>query len=137
MIFLHNEVLRNDKELQDKIITWGLEMLSEAKQEWSELRKDTLNSVIKVHQRTKASKGGIERDKKYKQFREEFAKLQKEYFTKANQNGQKLTANSFVDWFLTNKVKEMAIPYIKHNQKNKLRQLAQANNRKFKKAFAC
>lgn len=42
-------------------------------------------------------------------------------------------ANSFVDWFLVNKANEVHIPYVKQNQKNKLRQLAQQNNREFKK----
>ena len=49
----------------------------------------------------------------------------------------KLTANGFVEWFLKNKAQNIEIPYIKQNQKNKLRQLAQQNNREFKKAFAC
>ena len=44
-----------------------------------------------------------------------------------------LTANSFVEWFLKNKPQHIEIPYIKQNQKNKLKQLAQANNREFKK----
>ena len=66
-------------------------------------------------------------------FREKFARIQKEYFTEANQNGQKLTANSFVEWFMSNKTKEIKIPYVKQNQRNKLRQLSQSNNREFKK----
>jgi len=37
-----------------------------------------------------------------------------------------------VDWFLENKT-DIQIPYVEQNQKNKLRQLAQANNREFKK----
>lgn len=124
---------KQNKELQDKIITWAKEMLSEARNEWTELRKDTLNAVIKVHHHKKACKGAIERDKKYAKFRAQFAEIQKEYFIRTNQNGQNLTANSFVDWFEVNKPKDLIIPYVKHNQNNKLRQLAQANNRKFKK----
>jgi hypothetical protein len=46
---------------------------------------------------------------------------------------KKFNENSFVEWFLENKVNEMQIPYVKQNQKNKLRQLAQQNNREFKK----
>ena len=68
-------------------------MLEEARADWSDMRATTLDSVIKIHQRTNARKGGIERDKKYIQFREEFAKIQKEYFIRAYQNNQKLTAN--------------------------------------------
>ena len=133
MLILHNEALAKDKNLQEKIIAWGLDMLEEARADWSDMRATTLDSVIKVHQRKNARKGGIERDKKYIQFREEFAKIQKEYFIRAYQNNQKLTANSFVEWFITNKAEQIKIPYVPQNQKNKLRQLAQANNRKFKK----
>ena len=45
---------------------------------------------------------------------------------------KKFNENSFVEWFLENKVNEVQIPYVKQNQKNKLRQLAQQNNREFK-----
>ena len=133
MLIMHNEALAKDKGLQEKIITWALDMLEEARADWNDMRATTLDSVIKIHQRTNARMGGIERDKKYVQFREEFAKIQKEYFIRAYQNNQKLTANSFVEWFITNKAKKIKIPYVPQNQKNKLRQLAQANNREFKK----
>lgn len=56
----------------------------------------------------------------------------KDKIQRALQSGSKLTANSFVDWFLENKT-NIQIPYVKQNQKNKLRQLAQQNNREFKK----
>ena len=130
---MHNNALAKDKSLQEKIIAWGLDMLEEAHADWSDMRATMLDSVIKVHQRKNARKGGIERDKKYIQFREEFAKIQKEYFIRAYQNNQKLTANSFVEWFITNKAEKIKIPYVPQNQKNKLRQLAQANAKEFKK----
>ena len=38
-----------------------------------------------------------------------------------------------VEWFLENKADKIQIPYVEQNQKNKLRQLAQQNNRAFKK----
>ena len=129
--------LRQNRALQNKIVSLIKETLQEARQEWNDIRNDTVNAVIRVHQHSKARKGAFARDKKYKQFREQFTAIQKEYFIKANENGQNLTANSFVDWFEVNKPKEIIIPYVKHNQKNKLRQLAQANNRQLKKAFAC
>lgn len=132
-LFRTEPLLNQNKELQDRITYLIKEILKEAHAEWCDIRATTLDSVIKVHQRTNASKGGIERDKKYAQFREKFARIQKEYFTKANQNGQKLTANSFVEWFMANKTKEIKIPYVKQNQRNKLRQLSQSNNREFKK----
>ena len=56
----------------------------------------------------------------------------KDKIQRALQSGSKLTANSFVDWFLENKT-DIQIPYVEQNQKNKLRQLAQQNNREFKK----
>jgi len=117
-LFRTTPEFRQNKELQDKIVTWAKEMLSEARKEWTELRKDTLDAVIKVHHYKKACKGAIERDKKYAEFRAQFAEIQKEYFIRANQNGQNLTANSFVDWFEVNKPQELIIPYVKHNQKN-------------------
>lgn len=46
-----------------------------------------------------------------------------------------MTANGFVTWFLENTPKNIEIPYSKNNLKSKLIQLAQANNREFKKAF--
>lgn len=50
--------------------------------------------------------------------------------------GKILTANAFVKSYLRKKVKEIDIPYKSSNAENKLYQLAQANNREFKKAFA-
>ncbi|MBQ4400080.1 MAG: hypothetical protein II830_02150 [Alphaproteobacteria bacterium] len=69
----------------------------------------------------------------YAPFREYFKQIQQERYEFALLNGSKLTANSFVDWFWENKANDIQIPYIEQNQKNKLRQLAQANNREFKK----
>lgn len=126
-------LLRSHKELQPAILSWATEMLTEARKDWADMRATTVDIVIKNHNQSKARKGGIGRDKKYKPFREEFAKIQKEQFMKLYQNGKKMTANSFVDWFLTNNPQKTAIPYLEHNKKNKLRQLAQANNREFKK----
>lgn len=126
-------LLRQHQELQPAILSWATEMLTEARKDWADMRATTVDIVIKNHNQSKARKGGIGRDKKYKPFREEFAKIQKEQFMKLYQNGKKMTANSFVDWFLTNNPQKTAIPYLEHNKKNKLRQLAQANNREFKK----
>ncbi|MBQ9270758.1 MAG: hypothetical protein IJ218_00630 [Alphaproteobacteria bacterium] len=75
----------------------------------------------------------VDHHQKYAPFREYLKKVQREHFDIALQNGYKLTANSFVEWFLANKANEMQIPYVEQNQKNKLRQLAQQNNREFKK----
>ena len=101
--------------------------------EWSERRNDTIESIIECHTRSEAKRKSDIKDQKYAPFREYFKKVRREQFDIALQNGYKLAANSFVEWFLTNKANEMQIPYVEQNQKNKLRQLAQANNREFKK----
>lgn len=41
--------------------------------------------------------------------------------------------NYFAMWYLTHKSEDMPIPYVKQNIANKLVQLAQNNNREFKK----
>ncbi|MBQ8677051.1 MAG: hypothetical protein IJ529_01115 [Alphaproteobacteria bacterium] len=46
-----------------------------------------------------------------------------------------MSANGFVTRFLAYHQKDIEIPYRPSNLKNKLIQLAQANNREFKKAF--
>ena len=129
---LHNNKLQQDKALQQQILNWAADMLTEAREEWGALQATTIDAVIKIHHKEKAHKGAVVRDKKYAKFRENFTKIQKEKYELAMQNGSKLTANSFVDWFLENKT-DIQIPYVEQNQKNKLRQLAQQNNREFKK----
>lgn len=129
---LHNTKLHQDKELQHLILSWAAEMLTEAREDWGKLHAITIDSVIKTHYKEKARRGAVVRDKKYAEFREAFAKIQKERYERALQNGNKLTANSFVEWFMVNKT-DIKIPYVEQNKKNKLKQLAQANNRNFKK----
>ena len=130
---LHNEYLHQNKELRQQILSWAADMIAEAREEWGVLHTTKIDAVIKMHHKEKAHKGAVVRDKKYAEFRMKFAKIQKEKFYETLQNGYKLTANNFVDWFLENKANEIQIPYIEQNQKNKLRQLAQQNNREFKK----
>lgn len=132
-ICLHNEVLRQNVDLQQQILSWAEKMIEECREEWNEMRGDTIETVIKCHYKSNVQKGGIERDKKYAQFREIFARIQKEKYECALQKGNRFTANGFVEWFLANKAGEIQIPYLEQNQKNKLRQLAQQNNREFKK----
>ena len=50
-----------------------------------------------------------------------------------HENGKILSANYFAMWYLTHKSEDMPIPYVKQNIANKLVQLAQYNNREFKK----
>lgn len=130
---LYNEYLHENKELRQQILSWAADMLKEARAEWSERRNDTIESIIECHTRSEAKRKSDIKDQKYAPFREYLKIVQREQFDIALQKGYKLTANSFVDWFLTNKANEMQIPYVEQNQKNKLRQLAQQNNREFKK----
>ena len=130
---LKNEKLHQNKELQLQILSWAADTLEEARAEWSERRNDTIESVIECHMRSEAKRKSDIKDQKYAPFREYLKKVQREQFDIALQNGYKLTANSFVEWFLANKANEIQIPYVEQNQKNKLRQLAQQNNREFKK----
>lgn len=132
-ICLHNEYLQQDREFQQQILSWAADMLKEARAEWSERRNDTIESIIECHTRSEAKRKSDIKDQKYAPFREYLKKVQREQFDIALQNGCKLTANSFVEWFLANKANEIQIPYVEQNQKNKLRQLAQQNNREFKK----
>ena len=48
-----------------------------------------------------------------------------------------MSANGFVTWFLACHQKDIEILYRSSSLKNKLIQLAQVNNREFKKAFEC
>lgn len=129
---LHSLKLRQDRKLQQQILNWAADMLIEAREEWGELHNDTIESVIKCHTSSEAKRKSEIKDQKYAPFREYFKQIQQEKYEFALQNGSKLTANSFVDWFLENKT-DIQIPYVEQNQKNKLRQLAQQNNREFKK----
>ena len=130
---LHNAYLHENKELRQQILSWAADMLKEARAEWSERRNDTIESIIEYHTRSEAKRKSDIKDQKYAPFREYLKIVQREQFDIALQKGYKLTANSFVEWFLANKANEMQIPYVEQNQKNKLRQLAQQNNREFKK----
>lgn len=129
---LHSPKLRQDRKLQQQILNWAADMLIEAREEWGELHNDTIESVTKCHTSSEAKRKSEIKDQKYAPFREYFKQIQQEKYEFALQNGSKLTANSFVDWFLENKT-DIQIPYVEQNQKNKLRQLAQQNNREFKK----
>ena len=135
MLIMHNEALAKDKSLQEKIITWALDMLEEAHADWSDIRDSIWRVVITCDRKNEAIKRGRARDKKYAPFREYFKDLQQKRFVKYYEQEKIMSANSFVTWFLENTPKNIEIPYSKNNLKSKLIQLAQANNREFKKAF--
>ena len=132
---MHNNALAKDKSLQEKIIAWALDMLEEARTDWSDLHNTVLDAVITCDRKNEAIKRGRARDKKYAPFREYFKDLQQKRFVKYYEQEKIMSANSFVTWFLENTPKNIEIPYSKNNLKSKLIQLAQANNREFKKAF--
>ena len=133
MLILHNEALAKDKNLQEKIITWALDMLEEARADWSDMRASILDSIITYDRKAEAIKRGRARDKKYAPFREYFKDLQKQKFIEYQKSGKKMTANGFVTWFLENIPDEIIIPYKESNQYHKLIRLAEENNREFKK----
>ena len=96
---LHSPKLRQDRELQQQILNWAVDMLLEAREEWGELHNDTIESVIKCHTSSEAKRKSEIKDQKFAPFREYFKQIQQEKYEFALQNGSKLTANSFVDWF--------------------------------------
>ena len=134
---LHNEDLHQNKELQKQILSWAAETLTEARENWGKLHATTIEAVVAEDRKAQAKRRGRARDNKYAPFREYFKTMQHRRFKTYQQAGQKLTANGFVEWFLTNLPEDIKIPYRESNKKNKLIQLAQINNREFKKAFEC
>ena len=134
ILFMHNEVLARDKKLQQEIIAWAEGMLEEARTEWSNMRASILDSIITCEHKKEAIKRGQARDKKYAPFRAYFKELQQKRFVIYYEQEKIMTANSFVRWFLENIPEDIEIPYSKSNLKSKLIQLAQANNREFKKS---
>ena len=132
---LHNEDLHQNKELQQQILSWAAEMLTEARENWGKLHATTIEAVVAEDRKAQAKRRGRARDNKYAPFREYFKTMQHRRFKTYQQVGQKLTANGFVEWFLTNLSEDIKIPYRESNKKNKLIQLAQINNRELKKSF--
>ena len=132
---LHNEYLRENKELQQQILSWATELLEEAREDWGKLHATTFEAIVAEDRKAQAKKRGKARDNKYAPFREYFKQVQKEKFIEYKKAGQKLTANRYVEWFLENLSENIKIPYRESNLKNKLVQLAQINNRELKKAF--
>ena len=107
------------------------------REEWGVLHATTIEAVVVEDRKAQAKKRGKARDNKYAPFREYFKNLQQRRFNEYQKAGQRLSANRFVEWFLENTAENIEIPYRQSNLKNKLIQLAQANNREFKKAFEC
>ena len=129
-------LLRYHKELQPAILSWATEMLTEARKDWSDMRATSIETIISLDRKALAVKRGKARDKRYISFREYFKKIQQKKFIEYQKQGKVLTASAFVRYFLKKQAKNVDIPYKNTNLENKLNQLAQANNREFKKASA-
>lgn len=134
-ICLHNEYLHQNKALQQQLLDCMADMMTEAREYWSKLHATTIDAVITEDRKAQAKKRGKARDNKYAPFREYFKNLQQQRFNEYYKQGQKMSANSFVTWFLAYNQTDIEIPYRQSNLKNKLIQLAQQNNREFKKSF--
>ena len=128
-------LLRHHKELQPQILSWATQMLTKARKDWADMRATSIETIISLDRKALAVKRGKARDTRYISFREYFKKLQHKKFIDYQKQGKVLTASAFVRYFLKNKAKTVDIPYKNTNLENKLNQLAQANNREFKKAF--
>ncbi len=129
-------LLRHHKELQPIILSWAKEMLAEERKTWEEIRATSIEAIISYDRKAEARRKASIKDEKYISFREYFKKLQHKKFIDYQKQGKVLTASAFVRYFLKNKAKLKDIPYKNTNLENKLRSLAQANNREFKKASA-
>lgn len=105
------------------------------RKEWEENNKSAADILYSIQKRDEAINRAKCRDKKYAPFRKYFKALQQKKYLEQQQSGQPLSANGFARWFLENKDDHFEIPYAVQNQKNKLIQLAQANNRDFRKIF--
>lgn len=134
MLILHNEALAKDKNLQQKIITWAEDMLEEAHADWSDIHNTVLDTIIICDRRKEAKRKALIKDEKYAPFREYFKNLQYKKFISYQKRGKMLSASAFVRYFLKNKAQLVDIPYKNSNWETKLNQLAQANNREFKKS---
>lgn len=132
---LHNESLHQNKEFQQQILSWTADTLTEAREDWGEIHATTIEAIVTEDRKAQAKKRGEARDNKYAPFREYFKNLQQKRFNEYQKAGQRLSANRFVEWFLENLPENIKIPYRESNLKNKLTQLAQNNNREFKKSF--
>ena len=138
MYWLRN-ILQNHKseinfsQLQAQIMNLINIILYKNREQWSEMRKNSISVLCKYERKNCARKARKLRDEKYAPFREYFKKIQYEKFMQYHENGKILSANYFAMWYLTHKSEDMPIPYVKQNIANKLVQLAQYNNREFKK----
>lgn len=132
-IFRNHHQLSNLPELKAQILDWLQIVLSDERKEWAESRANSVNILCRLDRKKEARNRAAAKNKRYEPFKAAFKQLQEIKFREAQKAGKILSANAFVKWFLSNKPSLADIPYIESNRQNKLRQLAQANNREFKK----
>ena len=108
--------------------------LEEARADWSDLHNTVLDAVITCDRKQEAKRKALIKDEKYAPFREYFKNLQYKKFISYQKQGKNLSASAFVRYFLKSKAHVVDIPYKNSNWEIKLNQLAQANNREFKKS---
>ena len=127
--------MQDTKALQSQITNWIILTITDEIRHWQDSRKESVEVLCKINRSQEAQKRAQSRDKKFAPFREYFKKIQRQRFNKYMKLGKKLTANGFVLWFIKTKAAKISIPYRQSNWESKLNQLAQANNREFKKAL--
>ena len=138
-IYWLNNILQNNKtdinltQMQTQIMNLINIILYKSRGQWNEMRQNSIAALCKCERKTCARKARKLRDEKYAPFREYFKQIQYKKFMQYYQAGKILSANFFAMWYLKHKSEEMQIPYVKQNITNKLVQLAQKNNREFKK----
>jgi len=90
-ICLQDENLRQNKLLQQKLIDWAQDLITECRNEWSELHSDTMEAVVKCRISSEAKRKSAIRDKKYASFREYFKQVQREKYEISLQNESRIT----------------------------------------------
>lgn len=128
--------IEEKQALREEIIEWAQTAINDSRNDWVQMRQNSIQALLKYEKKETARKNARKRDEKYAAFRTYFYQMQQQKFLETLKNGKILSASGFAVWFLAQKTHEIPIPYLKQNQKNKLTQLAIANNREFKKAFA-
>jgi hypothetical protein len=137
--YLLNNVLQphkdefNFSQFQIQILNLISIILYKNRKKWEEMRKDSIAMLCKTARKDCALNARKLRDEKYAPFRTYYKQIQYERFVSYYKVGKILSANSFATWYLANESEKIHIPYVKQNAFNKLVQLAQQNNREFKK----
>lgn len=132
-IIRHNNELKQNYDLQQKLILWAKDLMSECRNNWDELHATSIDVIETIYKRKEAAERAKIRDRKYAPFRKLFKQIQTTKFDELSKLGKTMSANKFVIWFLENKSNDIKIPYQKSNLHHKLNQLAQENSRELKR----